>query len=331
MLQPFLKRLADSGIPHALFVNKIDKATGNIRDLLASLQEVSEKPLVLRQIPIWENGIVTGFVDLALERAYVYREGGASELIELKGETADSEKEARFQMMEKLADHDEHLMEELLSDVAPPRDEIFDDLQKDLAEGIDRAGAVWARPAADHGIARVLKFLRHEAPDVTATAERLGLDAGGDTVAHVLKTYHTAHGGKLSLVRVLAGHLKDGAVMYRSGRRRCAHRRHVRAEGAGTDQAGRSRPGRHGGAWPHGRGDDGRNAVVGQGRRRSSTRHTEILAPVYGLAIARARPQGRSEAHRRDSQVAWRKTPRSCSNRTPSCTRWRCWGRAKSI
>src|ERR1041385_7513891 len=38
MLQPFLKRLPDGGIPHAIFVNKIDKATGNIRDLLASLQ-----------------------------------------------------------------------------------------------------------------------------------------------------------------------------------------------------------------------------------------------------------------------------------------------------
>src|SRR6201986_665627 len=35
MLKPFLKRLADAGIPHFLFVNKIDKATGNVRDLLA--------------------------------------------------------------------------------------------------------------------------------------------------------------------------------------------------------------------------------------------------------------------------------------------------------
>ena len=55
MLQPYLKRLADLGIPHALFVNKIDKATGSVRDLLVTLQQVSEKPLVLRQIPIWKD------------------------------------------------------------------------------------------------------------------------------------------------------------------------------------------------------------------------------------------------------------------------------------
>ena len=170
MLQPFLKRLADAGIPHALFVNKIDKASGNIPDLLAALQEVSARPLVLRQIPIWNNGIVSGFVDLALERAYVYREGGKSELIELKGETADREKEARFQMMEKLADHDEHLMEELLSDVAPPQDEVFADLQKDLAQGLI-VPVLLGSATGDHGIQRVLKFLRHEAPDIAATAK----------------------------------------------------------------------------------------------------------------------------------------------------------------
>ena len=85
--------------------------------MLAILQEVSPKPLVLRQIPIWKNGIVTGFVDLALERAYVYREHAASELIDMTDEVKARETEARFQMLEKLADYDEHLMEELLSDV----------------------------------------------------------------------------------------------------------------------------------------------------------------------------------------------------------------------
>jgi elongation factor G len=93
MLQPYLKRLADLGIPHALFVNKIDKATGSLRETLALLQEVAPKPLVLRQIPIWENGIVTGFVDLALERAYVYREHAASELVDMNDEVKGRESE----------------------------------------------------------------------------------------------------------------------------------------------------------------------------------------------------------------------------------------------
>ena len=93
-------------------------------------------PLVLRQIPIWQNDIVTGFVDLALERAFVYREHAPSEVIELKGEDADREKEARFPMLETLADHDDELMEQLLEDIEPPRDKVFDDLAKEMREGL---------------------------------------------------------------------------------------------------------------------------------------------------------------------------------------------------
>src|SRR5207342_2012945 len=93
MLQPFLKRLADAGVPHLLFVNKFDKARGSLRALLASLQEASETPLLLRQIPIWEQGVATGFVDLALERAYHYRPHGASEVTDIADYAR--EKEAR--------------------------------------------------------------------------------------------------------------------------------------------------------------------------------------------------------------------------------------------
>ena len=215
MLQPYLKRLSDLGIPHALFVNKIDKAGGSLREVLAILQEVSPKPLVLRQIPIWDNGIVSGFVDLALERAYVYREHAASELIDMSDEIKTREGEARFQMLERLADYDEHLMEELLSDVVPPRDEIFDGLQRDLQQGLI-VPVLFGSSLGDNGVRRLLKMLRHEAPEVDVCVKRLGLTAGNDTVMQVLKTYHTMHGGKLSLVRVLAGHLKDGATLYRS-------------------------------------------------------------------------------------------------------------------
>jgi elongation factor G len=215
MLQPYLKRLADLNIPHALFVNKVDKANEALRQTLAVLQEVAPKPLVLRQIPIWNDGIVSGFVDLALERAYVYREHAASELVDMADEVKARESEARFQMLEKLADYDEHLMEELLSDVPPPRDEIFDDLQRDLAQGLI-VPVLIGSALGDNGIRRLLKFMRHEVPDVSAVRERAGVK-GNDTVLHVIKTYHTMHGGKLSLARLLNGAIKDGAVLYRQG------------------------------------------------------------------------------------------------------------------
>jgi len=217
MLKPYLKRLADLAIPHFLFVNKIDKANGSLRDLLTNLQEASDKPLLLRQLPIWEKGIVTGFVDLALERAYVYREHEESKIVDLSAAIKEEERQARFSMLEKLADYDEHLMEELLSDVEPPRDEVFDDLAKELADGLV-VPALMGSAEKDNGIRRLLKALRHEVPEAATTAKRNGIELNGNTVVQIMKTYNGAH-GKLSLARVFSGTLKDGAVLHaRDGR-----------------------------------------------------------------------------------------------------------------
>jgi len=216
MLQPYLKRLADAGIPHMLFVNKFDKARGPLRALLASLQEASEKPLLLRQIPIWEHGVATGFVDLALERAFVYRPHAASEVVDIADYAR--EKEARFQMLEKLADYDEHLMEELLGDIEPPRDEVFSDLRRELSEGLV-VPVLIGSAEGDNGVRRLLKALRHDVPEVAQAAARANLPPGSETVVQILKTFHGGHGGKLSLARVLKGHLKDGAVLHGEGGR----------------------------------------------------------------------------------------------------------------
>jgi len=214
-LQVILKQLDDRGIPHFLFLNKIDSFDTPVREILPMLQPASPKPLVLRQVPIWENGIATGFVDLALERAFVYREHAPSEMIEMPASVAEREKSARFEMLEKLADYDDELMEQLLSDIAPPRDRIFDDLARELKEGLICPVLVGSA-ANGNGILRLLKALRHEAPFVEETAKRLGLDAS-TSAAHVMKTIYTSHGGKLSLTRVLKGTLAEGDTVTGNG------------------------------------------------------------------------------------------------------------------
>jgi len=212
-LQVILKELDELSVPRFLFVNKIDKSELRLRDVLAYLQPASATPLVLRQVPLWESGIVTGFVDLALERAFVYREHAASEVIDIPSDMQEREKEARFEMLEKLADYDDELLEQLLSDIEPPRDKVFDDLSRELGDGLITP-VLFGSAENGNGILRLMKALRHEAPDVQATAERLGVEAGGGAVGQVLKTFHTAHGGKLSLTRVLAGEIGEGSVLY---------------------------------------------------------------------------------------------------------------------
>jgi len=214
-LQIILRELEDLAIPRFLFLNKIDRASKRIRETLGTLQPASRIPLVLRQIPIWNGDLIAGFVDLALERAFVYREHKASEVIALEGGDLDREKEARFSMLEKLADHDDALMEQLLEDIAPPRDAVFDDLARELREG-QICPVLLGSALRENGVLRLMKALRHEAPGVADTAARLGAPPSRDALAYVLKSTHLQHGGKLSLARVLSGRLDDGATVQSS-------------------------------------------------------------------------------------------------------------------
>jgi len=214
-LQIILRELEDLGIPRFLFLNKIDRANKRIRETLATLQPASRVPLVLRQIPIWNGELIEGFVDLALERAFVYREHKPSEVIDLDGGNLDREKEARFSMLEKLADHDDALMEQLLEDIQPPRDAVFDDLARELREGLI-CPVLLGAAARENGVLRLMKALRHEAPGVAETAKRLGASSQKDALGYVFKTMHLQHGGKLSLTRLFAGHLDDGATLQSS-------------------------------------------------------------------------------------------------------------------
>src|SRR3712207_3402084 len=208
-LEIILRELEEADIPRFLFINKIDTATQRIRETLAILQEASRTPLLLRQIPLWKDGIAVGFIDLALERAFVYREHAPSEVVELPDGELPREKEARFSMLERLADHDDQLMEELLSDIEPPRDRVFEDLAKELRE---RQVVPVLIGSADrgNGVTRLLKALRHEAPNLAETRARLGVDESGPALAQVVKTLHTTHGGKLSISRVLRGRVAEG-------------------------------------------------------------------------------------------------------------------------
>lgn len=289
-LQLIMRSLDELGVPRMLFLNKVDRTAESIRDTLKILQPASSAPLLLRQIPLRRNGIVVGSIDLALERAYVWREHAESEVAPIPDDDRAREIEARFSMLERLADHDDVLMEQLLEEIDPPRDDIFDDLAADLREG---ALVPVLIGSAEHGngILRLLKAIRHDAPDVSTTRRRLGLEAAA-THLQVMKTLHTAHGGKLSVTRVLAGTLADGADVTapdgRTGRAAGLYRL------LGRDQT-KIASAREGMTIALGKLDDlntGDSAASGKAPPATTLRPRPAPEPVYALAL---RPRDRKD------------------------------------
>ena len=231
-------------------------------------------------------------------------------------------------MLEKLADYDEHLMEELLSDVEPPRDEVFADLARELAEGLV-VPVLIGSAEGDNGIRRLLKALRHEVPEVAKAAARLGLPKQRRHRRAGPQDVYSAHGGKLSLSRVHDGTLKDGAVLRMADGSDArvggifalkgeAQTKLAEAKAGDTVALGRLEGVR-----------DRRTAVERQdGRRQQAGRGNAAAGLPAGHRSGR--PQRRSQTDRRHRQAARGRSLAASSNRTPSCTRWRWRGRAKS-
>ncbi len=210
---PLLRFLDDNAIPHLVFINKMDLAEASVRATLEALQALSARPLVLREIPIRENGEqISGFVDIVSERAFRWQPGQRSELISLPEDIAEQKQEARREMLEAIADFDDDLLEKLLEDIVPSTDEIYAGLGRDLAQDLI-VPVFFGCAESMHGITRLLKALRHEAPEPEATAERLGIPRSDEPCARIFKSVHAAHTGKLSYVRVWRGEITDGMTL----------------------------------------------------------------------------------------------------------------------
>ena len=204
---PALRMLDEQGIPHLLFVNRIDQAHGRIRDLLTALQPMSVSPLIARQIPIREGEKVTGFVDVALERAFHYVPGKPSEQIALPPDLTDREAQARTQLLEQLADHDDTLLEQLLMDEVPESGTIFADLKRETSDNLG-VSVLFGSAHNRWGIGRLLKALRHEAPGPEASASRLGVEA---PALYAFKIFHGGSVGRLALARAIGGPVHESS------------------------------------------------------------------------------------------------------------------------
>jgi len=214
-IAPILNFLDKNNIPHLVFINKMDRSEVPYLDLLQSLRDVSDRPVVPHQYAIGNGEDLIGYIDLVTEKAFAYKPDAPAEPIELPEEYQEQEQAARQEMLETLADFDDDLMELLLEDQEPPADDILLHMQKTL--GADQVVPVFMGVAEQSmGARRLLEALCKEAPPPNVTNEHRGIDLDGEPVVQIIKTYHLPHAGKLSLARIWSGEVKDGMTLRNS-------------------------------------------------------------------------------------------------------------------
>jgi len=214
-LAPLFKFLDDWQIPHLVYINKMDRSQDDFMDVLNAIKDVSSRPLVPQQYPIKQDHDIIGYIDLITEQAYHYHQGDKADLVPFPENLKGLETQARQEMLETLADFDDHLLEELIEDIEPSKEEILKDLKQDLSADLI-VPVFFGIAKEDYGVRPLLDCLIKEAPSPNITAERRGLKTVAHSrpvIAQVLKTYYSPQGGKLSLVRVWQGKITDGMTL----------------------------------------------------------------------------------------------------------------------
>lgn len=210
---PVLRFLQDRDIPHFIFINKVENSKVPVREVMNALQDFSKLPLVLREIPIRENGDITGFVDLISERAYKFQDGEykdnvSAHLLKIPENVDAKSDDARRKILENLADRDDAVLEKILEDAVPAKSELYSSLANAVRENA-LVPVFFGAAEKDAGIFRLLKALRHDVACLSANKK----DAADVSVAaRVFKTLHT-HTGKQSFARILKGSVTDGMLL----------------------------------------------------------------------------------------------------------------------
>ena len=204
-------------LPHLFVINKMDRPGSDFAGTLNELQACYGRHVVAEQWPIGAAETFKGYVDLADRKASLY-DGDRPKETDTPAALQDQVEIAHGQLLEAMADFDDHLMEELLEGLEPPQDEV----QKDLCEECAHDQIVPVLAAAGLpglGIAALVQAMEKwfpsplDAPQVDAEGRRIEPKADGPVIAHVIKTIVHPQSGKLSVVRVISGTLKADATL----------------------------------------------------------------------------------------------------------------------
>jgi len=211
-------------IPTIFFVNKMDVENANFDTVYSTLREKFGKSVIPFEVPIIENGVVVGSVNILRRKAWYYSDRNTAK--EVPADLVGEVERYYNEIAEAIAMTDDELMEKFFSG------ETFDEheLAKGLRIGV-RNGDI--RPVycgsaeKQTGIERLLDLITEYFPSYAEKGRIQAETLKGDTVdmetnenealsAFVFKTIVDPFVGKVSYLKVMSGVLNSDSQVYNS-------------------------------------------------------------------------------------------------------------------
>src|SRR5215212_5693478 len=228
-------RQADGyGVPRICFVNKMDRTGADFdRTVAMMVDRLNANPLVL-QLPWGTEADFHGVIDLVDMNAH-YWEGEMGEEwkdVEIPEEYRERAEAAHHALFEKLADHDEALMEKFVSEEEPSKEELRRAIRKAT---LDSAGVPVLCGSAfkNKGVQLLLDAIVNYLPSPVDVPPVEGHRPNGPEheltrapsddepfSALAFKIMSDPYVGRLTYMRVYSGVLRQGAHVYNSSKDR---------------------------------------------------------------------------------------------------------------
>jgi len=217
------------GLPRLVFITKMDKENADFASLCEKLQKKWGDHLVPVTLPIGKEADFKGVVDVVREKAFVFPGGETKDYSEedIPEELKGAAEEARFNLVERVAESDDALLEKYLEEGELSEDELKSALRKGIAEG--KIVPVLCG-VADRNIGVqvlldwIVDFLASPADRGEVRGKKPGSDEevvrkpeeGEPVAAFVFKVTAEEHVGEVTYFRVFSGKLTSGQDLLNS-------------------------------------------------------------------------------------------------------------------
>ncbi|HUL03320.1 MAG TPA: elongation factor G [Gemmatimonadales bacterium] len=216
------------GIPRMFFVSLMDKEHANFERVYGQIKATLTPTVIPVEVPVGEGADFRGIINLFSEKCHLYKKGtknGEYDEVDVPPELHDRFERYSKELIERIAETDDALLERYLGGEAIGRDEAIAAMKAGMARGELYplfCGAAELTYGTRALLSKIVELCPapNERPPVEAqkwgSAERVTLraDDAGPFAAQVFKTISEPHVGDVSVFRIASGTVRNGQDVY---------------------------------------------------------------------------------------------------------------------
>lgn len=213
------------GIPRMFFISMMDKEHADFEKAYTDIREHITPRVIPIEIPVGEGADFHGIINLFSQKCHLYKKGtktGEYDEVDIPNEFQERFEQYRQELIERIAETDDKLLERYLDGGEISRDEALTTMQRGMLHGELfplLCGAAELTYGTRALLSKLVELMPSPADRGVVKAETWGdakpveLQAsdGEPVAAQVFKTVSESHVGEVSLFRIYAGRIQNGA------------------------------------------------------------------------------------------------------------------------